>query len=240
MDLSWENFQPGWDKRLFSHKHEHWFRNLVHFHELTCSWLKELKIERPSHFISRGVPADAAESLLMLESLQETQIDWLLDDTQPDDTLGRLEHTVWVTQAWALKDVFSKADEKKRAALSGIFEQSAWKLGRQYSANKWSNIKNKLGSNLKTLVPLLSTTPFCGFPKKNPFLIKRAIDQELIIELNHCPHRSEIREVLSEADELCLIHTQWLRGFVYELENSITVESSHSKPRCTLRWFFAV
>ncbi len=232
--------QQSWHKRVYTHQHEHWFNNLVEFHELTNTWLSELKVERPSHFISRGLPAEMSSQLWMLESLQNVQVDWLLDDTHPNDTLGRLEHTLWLTQSWTLQELLAKADEKKRAALIGFFEQSAWKRGRQCAAKRWPNMKNQLHSNLKTLVPLLSSTPMAKYPQPQPFLVKRALENELSIELNYCPHQSPHKEIQTTSDIQCSIHTQWLRGFVYELESTITAEKTSSNPRCTLRWFFLV
>jgi hypothetical protein len=40
------------------------------------------------------------------------------------------------------------------------------------------------------------------------------------------------------ADNLCLIQSYFLRGFLYALNSKVTVDHRIDQPRCWQRWFF--
>src|SRR6185295_4231992 len=128
-----------WHERTAGAKHHQWFNRLVSLHELTQAWLKELQIERPQHVISRGLKPQVSQNLWMLDFLARggPKIDSLLDDSAPEDILGRLEHTVWSVQAWTLMSCTEKAQSDARQALESILEQSSWKLGRRTGEAAW-------------------------------------------------------------------------------------------------------
>src|ERR1700744_252004 len=98
-----------WHLRLPTTQQYQWFKNLVDLHELTREWLKEIQTDRPAHLLTRGLSPEVSENLWMLDSLSQTEMERLLDDTSPDDTLSRLEHTVWAVQSWTLTHIYGRA-----------------------------------------------------------------------------------------------------------------------------------
>lgn len=124
-----------WHERTAGTKHYQWFNRLVSLHELTLGWLRELQVERPQHLISRGLKPQISQNLWMLDFLSRPgsgksatpNMDSLLDDTSPEDILGRLEHTVWSVQAWTLMSSAERAPAETRQALRSCCQ----KLGRE-------------------------------------------------------------------------------------------------------------
>jgi hypothetical protein len=232
-----------WHERVAGTKHYQWFARLVSLHELTQAWLGELRLERPKHGLTRGVDTRVSQSLWMLDTLASPDpalLDRLLDDTIPEDILGRLEHTVWSVQAWTLQNCVEKATGEAKRALESILEQTSWKLGRKFCESTWPALPASAQGDLRAL--LLALSPYTGMGG-DPFLLRRAVDGEVEVELKSCPHESRYSEVIPMADLLCRLHAQWMRGFVYALNNRVALEHSvrHGDRgrRCTQRWFFA-
>ncbi|OFZ56799.1 MAG: hypothetical protein A2428_12415 [Bdellovibrionales bacterium RIFOXYC1_FULL_54_43] len=230
--------EHAWHLPSSTTKHYQWFRNLADFHDLTLAWIKELQIQRLPHLMTRGQDHDVTQNLWMLDSLSETKIDMLLDDTSPDDVLGRLEHTVWTVQAWTLINLFERTPQAERDALNTVLDLTAWKMGRNLGEKRWSGMPVKSRQDLRLLFLAMGDSPFGRNPHGEPFLIKRATDSELVFEFHRCPHQVSFPEVQPVADQLCKLHSQWIRGFVYSLNNGISIEDSTGSPRCSHRWSF--
>ncbi len=119
MTASSSTHHPGWNSRPITHKHRTWFKNLTEINEITSAWVSELKIERPSHSIARGLPREATQDLWMVDNLgADGTLESLLDDTATEDLLSRLERTVWSVQAWTLRFV-------AKAGAQALEEESA-------------------------------------------------------------------------------------------------------------------
>jgi hypothetical protein len=237
-------------------KHHQWFARLISLNELTQAWLTELRIERPQHVLSRGLSPEIARNLWMLEILSGTGanattkgarttsaiLDSLLDDTAPEDILGRLEQTVWSVQAWTLMSCVEKAPAETRQALESILEQSSWKLGRRVGEMTWPDLPPTARQDLRGLLLALSPNMIIG--SGDDFLLRRCVANEVQVELRACPHHSRFPETRPVADLLCRLHMHWMRGFVYALNSRVTVEhSSPSKKKgastlCLQRWFY--
>src|SRR5579885_70624 len=234
-----------WHERTAGAKHYQWFSRLVSLHELTQGWLRELQVERPGHLITRGLKPQVSQNLWMLDFLSRPgskagpSMDSLLDDTSPEDILGRLEHTVWSVQAWTLMSCVERAPADTRQALESILEQSSWKLGRKHGEAAWPSLPEHARQDLRALLLALSPHLVSG-TGGDEFLLKRAVQSEVQIELKSCPHRSRYLETAPIADLLCRLHAQWMRGFVYALNSKVTVEHMIGKAphRCLQRWFF--
>jgi hypothetical protein len=229
-----------WHLRLPTTEHHQWFKNLVDLHELTTSWLKEVQTDRPSHFLTRGLSTEVTENLWMLDSLSNTPMEKLLDDTQPQDMLGRLEQTVWAFQSWTLTQLYGKTTPSStRNALDSMLEQASWKLGRSCVEARWRELAQTGNQDLRDILLALNDSPFSGYPKGEGFLVRRAIAKEIQIELRCCPHQVQYQEVKPVADRLCRLHSHWMRGFAYALNNRVSVEHLVQSPRCVQRWCFA-
>jgi hypothetical protein len=167
--------QPWHDRRVL-HSHEQWFKSLVGLHELTSAWLRELQMGRPTHVISRGVNPEVAENLWMLDSLSKTSLEDLLDDTLPEDTLGRLEHTIWAVQAWTLIALFERSTTElpeisrvQKESLKSILEQVAWKQGKLAAETEfpdcasYAHPTSRARRDLRELLETAGYAPVCGF-----------------------------------------------------------------------------
>src|SRR5689334_6044414 len=120
-----------WHLRLPNTEHYQWYKNLVELHELTESWLKEVQSDRPSYLLTRGLGPEITENLWMLESISKIEMRQLTDDTQIEDTLGRLERTIWAVQAWTLNALVGRVNLlSTKDALNSLLEQISWKMGK--------------------------------------------------------------------------------------------------------------
>ncbi len=227
-----------WHLRLPTTKHYQWYQNLVDRHRLTESWLKEIQSERPSHLLTRGLRPEIQNSLWFLESLPQIELTEITDDTSVEQQLSRLEHTIWSAQAWTLNALMTRTPSINQEALHTLLEQISWKMGKASFESRWKLFKNKNDSDLRKIISFLKDSPLSGYPKKNGFLIQRAISTEVQIQLHYCPHQIRHIETKPIADRLCQLHSHWMRGFIYEINSQASVELSIQAPRCTQRWFF--
>ncbi|MCM2279524.1 MAG: hypothetical protein NDJ89_15720 [Oligoflexia bacterium] len=227
-----------WNSRAADHHHHRRFKKLIGLHELTMAWVRELRIERAPHLLARGLSPDVADQLWVLDALDaDSRLDPLLDDTAPEDVLGRLERTVWSVQAYTLSRLIEKTSLAEQPALEGALEQASWKLGRRVAEIRWKELPEEARADLRALVPAASGAPFLDVPEGEGLLVKRALRGEAAFEFLACPHRrSQFPDVASIASELCALHAQWLRGFAYGLNHRISAENAPSGARCGQRW----
>lgn len=229
-----------WHQRLPAAEHYQWFKNLVELHELTNSWLTEVKLEYSEHSMNRGFSKRVTENLWMLDSLEERRLEDFLDDTSPEDVLGRLEHAVWAAQAWTLTHFQLQTADEDRKALDSLLEQLCWKAGRACAQKRWKTLIPKEaepGVDLRDLILAFQDSPCSGTPHREPFLIRRSVKEQVDLELLNCPHRMPFHEVSTLADRLCELHWHFLKGYAYALNSRTGTESKIEKPRCLHRWY---
>ena len=235
-----------WHIRRPTTRHYEWYEQLRELHQLTSTWLKEFSVTKPPHLLTRGIPETISDSVWMLESLANATgtssagLDDLLDDTSPDDLMSRLEHTVWAVQSWTLYYLLEQTSQDGGTqALQNQLEQIAWKCGRDSANSRWKDLPARAREDLRGISATLRSTPMSGFPDNNGFLIRRAIPNELHIEMVCCPHSSVFSEIRPVQDELCALHAHWMRGFVYALNTGISLnyrKKSHDNPHCRYHW----
>ena len=227
-----------WHIRQTSPEHDQWYQNLVALNELTTHWLMELQATRPSYVMTRGLSLKGFGNILILDSLHEKKLEDFLDDTQPEDMLGRLEETIWEVQSRTLATLLEKASASSHQALISHLEQVSWKQGRACAESRWKNLPALGLKSLGETLLALHHSPLLGYPHRRGYLIKRAVDAEIEIELRSCPHqiRSQYPEIEPIADPLCLLHFQWIRGYAYALNTRTHIEYLAGTPRCKLRW----
>lgn len=206
-------------------------------HELTETWLKEVQSDRPSYLLTRGLSPEITENLWMLESISKVDINQLADDTAIEDTLGRLERTIWAVQAWTLNALLGRTTSLTKDALDSLLDQVSWKMGKMCIESRWNSFINQKQKDVRVILLCMKDSPFSGYPHTDGFLVKRAVASEVQVELKLCPHQIHYPEVKSVADRLCRLHSQWMRGFAYELNSRINVEHVVQSPRCIQRWF---
>ncbi len=227
-----------WHIRLPQASHDQWFKNLVDLHELTNIWINDLKVDQPSHVLTRGLSNEIRDQLWMLDTLAQANLDQFLDANQPHELLLQLEKTIWAVQSWTLQQILNDEALKPRSSspIKNLLEQISWKAGRRIGETRWVQAKNFGQMDLAALFFALQDSPLSGSPQYPPSLIRRATPSVLEIELRHCPHQLPFAEIRSNEDLLCLMHSQWSRGFVYSLNQRVSIEHKIESPRCVQRW----
>ena len=208
-----------WHLRVPNNEHHQWYQNLVDLHQLTREFMS-LKNLPPG----RITP-------------EKFTIETFIDDDTVQETLGKLEHTVWKTQAEVLLSVSAPID-----STQPLLKQQALKMGQTCFKSRWNEIEHlevrKL-QDLREILLCLRDSPFSGYPHGDGFFIKRSTAKEVQLELQFCPHRLQYSEIKPVSDLLCQLHSEWMLGFVQELSPSIRLEHSIQSPRCLQRWTLA-
>jgi len=230
-----------WHLRIPTTEHYQWYKNLVDLHRLTEAWRRETHTEILTAGVGSHLGRKVKESLWMLGSLLDRNIEQFMDDTHPEDLLGRLEHTVWAVQAGTLAAILastaSRTNSTDAAATKKLLEETSWNLGKSCAETRWSSQVHQKTWDLRDILLALEDSPFSGYPHSNGFLVKRAIRSEIEIELKVCAHRSRYAQVHPIADELCYFHRHWMRGFTSALNSQIEVEAHSGAERCVQRWY---
>lgn len=237
--------ETPWHLRKPDHEHYRVFRNLVEIHAITQGWLSTIEKDQKRHtyLMPRVQTQNIDENLWMLEKLSSTytpeDLDRLLDDQTPDELLGKLEKTIWIVHAWTLTELKKQTSAEEQSALGNLLEQSSWKSGRDCAQNRWKSLVEKPRESLQSLIHCFMDSPMHLHAERSPFLIRRATDSEVTLELLSCPHQSLFPEVRAQAVDLCALHTHWMRGFVYTLNTQAVADyhpSTGEKINCVLNW----
>tara|TARA_Y100000590_G_scaffold461972_1_gene624907 strand:+ start:3372 stop:4160 length:789 start_codon:yes stop_codon:yes gene_type:complete len=221
--------QP-WNQRRGSHYHYQWYRNLLELHTLTNRWLEALHIDPKgrAHQIKRVTAPQLHDMIEILEHITlrsvKPDLKIFLNDKDPSELLAQLDHTVWIIQSWTYMNLLERTPQKEKDAVRNILEQASWKAGRQSAHDLWGEADDELKKNLRGILLTFQEGPLSGAPKKKGYLIKRVIENELQLELLHCPHQIPYYEVRPVADELCDLHCHWTRGFAYALNTQIVID----------------
>jgi hypothetical protein len=233
-----------WHFRLTTHQHSRWYRNLLDQHHLTLAWLSELKIDRPEHFLGLSIDVNARNTFEQLESIahqtgSDNGLDQILDDTFPDDSLGRLEQMILLIQSIALKKIFERVPESQQSLLTSQLNQVCWREGRLCALRRWPKLCKENPTELRIVFEAFSDNPWRGQGKTNLYLPRRIINTSAEFEMIHCPHTSTNSSVQSVSDILCPLRSDYDRGFIYSLQPKLVVDHSHPKDsRCTVNWSY--
>jgi hypothetical protein len=258
----------AWHERRATTLHHRWYRNLLELHGLTQSWVRELSGEGDAdgrrHLLQRGLTLsdEVSGTLWMLERLtgatevatpggappevrvgedDAAGLEALLDDTSPDDLLGRLERAIWTVQAWTLSALLERAAKTDHSALRNQLEHLSWKAGRDCARRRWSTLPEPARGDARGVLAALADAPPFGRPDVPALLPERAVADEVRFELRVCPHLLSFGELGSAGaplDELCALQAQWIRGFVYELQPALRVDHRIGVDgrRCAQHW----
>lgn len=221
-------FDFPWHTRVHTHDQERRYRKLIALHDITLEWIEVLKLTPPGDLIRED-----------LDEPLSPHFEALLDDTSPEDVLIRLEEKIWKLQAHTLQAILKMNSYDPLESLVPQLEQASWRLGRRASEANSQALPEHLRHDLRSLVLTALESPF--FPQGTEgFLIKRAVRDEIQLELHCCPHQKPWAEILQVADPLCTIHSQWLRGYAYGLNPRVALETTTKKntaqKRCCHRW----
>lgn len=230
-----------WHQRKALLKHHRWFRNLVDFHAITRAWIDEGKLDPSTNpYLS--------DDLKLLETMPDARLEALLDDTSPDDLLGRLEYSAWAVQGWTYSTLFSRLHSGSNPlanseALSSMLSQATWKQGKAVAEKRWSRIGEDSRDDLRAIFLTLIDSPVALSLGEDAFLLKRGLAHELEFEFRACPHISRFPEEIPASAELCKLHSTWIQGYLYGMNNRAQLEyipQSASSPRCSQIWRFNV
>jgi hypothetical protein len=177
----------------------------------------------------------------MLQDLSQVSFESLLDDTDPQDVLGRLEQTIWAVQAGMIQRLSKQTDLMDSSTALNLLEQVSWKKGRACAEARWGALMKEGQQELKSVLLAFYDAPYSSYPWGVPFLVKRATTSEVQVELRSCAHQipyDEVAQVKPIAQVLCYLQAQWMRGFIYALNNQVTIEHQYHSSRCSQRWVF--
>lgn len=216
-----------WHLRIPTAEHEQWFKNLDQLNELTLEW---------AH--SEGAPAlpDIKTDTKMNTPNLATLEEWM-DDTTPEDYLGRLEKALWNRQARLLASFLKSG----RSNIESTLEHIAWNAGNASARTHWPKLSHEGAKgkvDLKEVLQTFRNTPFSSypFPEDHAFLIRRVRSSEIQLELKNCPHRLQDPDIKAVADPLCRLHSQWMHGFVSALSPGVNLNHLIQAPRCVQNW----
>ena len=229
-----EREHPWNIRRLTSH-HYRWFRDLADLHAMALGWIAAIGdagLEVGSETLARSLSPAARESLWMLPSLPRGALDAILDDSLPEDCLGRLERTVWAIQARV-------AEAARQQGIS--LEQPSRNAGHEIARRRWPELPEDVRADPRGVFSALGDSPFAFGHGSEAFLVRRLTASEASIELRRCPHQldsAQNPEAHAAADLLCSAHAQALRGFVQGISPALGVQHEARRPRCIQRWSF--
>jgi hypothetical protein len=227
-----------WHQRKALLKHHRWFRNLVDFHSITRAWIEESHLNQSAH---PQASLQDLDDLKLLETLPDARLELLLDDTSPEDLLGRLEYAVWSVQGWTYSTLFERQNGAKDAAgaLASKLEQATWKQGQSVAEKRWNRIGEDSRSDLRAIFLTMIDSPIALSLGEDAFLLKRGLSSHVEFEFRACPHESRFPEANPASNELCALHSAWVRGYLYGLNPKAQLEyfpRTASRPRCSQIW----
>ena len=232
-------------------EHQAW-RNCLQLHDLTLAWLTDLGLD-PREFhkaLEKGMSPILAP---VFRALELRDFESVLISDQPLEALDRVHHVAWSLHAWSLKRILTKSEtpkfESERAILLNQLEQTSWKAGRAAFAERWSGLHSpRLETGparpVETALLALIDTFLTGISvaqdlRPDPFLIRRSLPDTVELELLRCPHTLPALEAESVKDELCRLHSEWMRGFIYAANPKVVMETARKLPesgRCRQVW----
>ncbi len=234
---TWANPSLRWE-------HQKAFQNARDQHRLTERWVQALaEDERLSDYRLRRVEVSGLKE-------HEEVLEILKTVTRPEDAdaetpMERVEQTVWVSQAWALRRIFEKTPKTEWPALRNLLEHVSWNHGRELAGERWGETKKARFSDISGVWAALLDSPFVRNDRHRSFLALRRSPTSIEFEQLTCPHHVDHIETLPIADELCDLQNECLRGFVYRLNPRVTIETMRqtralptgdSQVRCLQTW----
>jgi hypothetical protein len=230
-----------WNQRTALLKHHRWFRNLMDFHSITRAWIEECQ---PKGGATPQHSPHYSEDLKLLETLPDARLELLLDDTSPEDLLTRLEHSVWSVQGWTYSTLSDRQGGKgatpaAASTLWSTLEQATWKQGQAVAEKRWQRIGESSRSDLRAIFLTMIDSPIALSLGEDAFLLKRGLPTHIEFEFRACPHDARFPETTSSTDELCALHSAWIRGYLYGLNPKAQLEylgRNADRPRCSQIW----
>lgn len=210
-----------WHDRQPISAHTSWFEDLRWQLRLCQSWISTLSDKSPSLSRIRSLETQCAEIN------HPGGLPALLDDTQADDVLARLEFSIFDLQLILVKSVTEHQ----------IWADAAWRLGRECALDRY-----RVGSidfrDLRVLLHAFQDHPLYGGPNRSLYLPQRTLARETKIGLLRCPHQNSRSGDSSDADILCELHSHLSRGFLQALQTGVFVEYKQGSKteHCSLHW----
>ena len=229
-----------WHSRFPTSEHFQWFKNLIEFHRLTLNWVTQLHPSPPplGCFLLTREQHRLKKYHWTLDQLFEKDLDSLLEGDRPEEFLDMLESLLWRIQAHSVSVLYQVESPESSCSLEEAIEKISWHLGAQCAQKRWLNFSFTQSPQLPEVLLALKDSPFSNFPLNNGFLTKRALPNEMELELRSCPHLhlALSNEVKTTTDLLCGFHFKWISGFVFELNAKIQITQSPHPIRCRQHW----
>jgi hypothetical protein len=231
-----------WHLRRATWRHHRRLRDLSERYELTGAWLLDaaeagLQAE-PAPWLRPGALAPEEEAgLWMLELLEEREVDPLLDDTLPEDALGRLELTIRGAERETARSILG-------AGMLEAAARASYRHGQTSGAARWRELPGASRLDARALLLALEDSPFRRERAGGAFLVRRAVERSVSLELLECPHGEPAagnRRDAGLAGAICALHAEWMRGFLHALNPRLIFSagggpSGGTGARCTREW----
>lgn len=203
--------QP-WHHRRISSTDERWFQNLVDLNLLSQALETEFQLKQLSF------------------DFQNT-FETLLDDTHPEDLLGRMEQCIWTAQSSLLKNISINVTQKNRETIQEKLKYCAWHAGKLCAQRRWAKFPEGAKNDCRALLTAIHNLPFFGSGAKEPFLIKRVTQNEAQFTLLICPHEIPLSVVQPTAHTHCTVQMHWINGFLAHLNPQVEFQWPSTQPR---------
>lgn len=235
-----------WNQRSLSTDQLQWFKNIVTLQKFTQSCMEAIatRDKEATHILSRVEVPGIREHLKILKELDRQnihlQVNRVLRDQFPEETLWKLEQAVWVVQAWSIRSVLERTKPSELPALKNLLQQAAWKSGKSVAEERWNIARGHFSSSdISDYFYALRDSPLAPPHIDRPFLIRRILKSEVQAELLNCPHHVIHIEAHPITEELCRLHFDWMRGFAYGLNSSLVLQyfpRADEAHRCAVQW----
>lgn len=234
-----------WHERKPTLSDQKWFNNLTTLHTLSNKWLERY-------------PADSSKDFLASYHEYHPELKWLLHNDinvifqhwEPRKNLRHLETIVRkihleIFTSFIWPKIQLSTDQPQLPHDSSVenkfleLESISLMAGSQFR----SKLPNSENSDFSTLSLLFLESPFarfCDFQSQHPYVLKRVISSEFLIEWRECPHLIPISENFTTEvrDGLCRNYQFWHLGLLRTQRKNIEFKSLSTKPVCLTRFYF--
>ncbi len=233
-----------WHQRKPTLEHQHWFESLVDIFLLNNCWtcvldLKDIKKDLSDmdinflNILDEIVSKKAELTPEKAPHIFSEIFHSLMDDTYPEDILGRLEKSILKNQLIILDGLIVKTPTSEKFE----FIKNLSKQEGNYSAlRRWPNWPNNLKNRLETLPSLISAVPFLTHPKFGTFLTNRATATELILEYREYPNTNIDLMNIKQKQMLFELFGFWIQGFVSALCKNVFFKQKTINNNWQISW----
>jgi len=236
------NSNQTWNIREPSPADQKKYKNLYDLFQITEEWLDA--IENSKYLFS--LHPQIKKQIFSLNEWIKKNLNYSLKDQigalTPTDYINEFFSNIWNSQAWTLKLLLKETIDDDKATTLNQLIHLAWRAGfknfkkgpHKHKIEPSKNPSPKSKRTLQDVLTLLNDSAIANYNAEKTFLIKKERSNEIHAYFLSCPHQINIAPVQESANELCNIHFQWLKGFLYALDPRFVVTKERENNFCKL------